>query len=707
VVPERKPFTSREITVTFGLRKLLIPAVVVIALAVVAIVIWRLVPSGERVLIPQDKPSLAVMYFENNTGNESLDIWSSALSDLLISDLSQSKYIRVLPKDRLFGILSQLNLLESKRYSSENLRDVAARGGASHILQGTLTKAGENFRINTTLQESSTMEIIGSDMVEGKGEESFHSMVDELTRRIKANFKLSTKEIESDLDKEVGKITTSSLEAYKYYSQGRDFHMNGDYRLSIPLMEKAIAIDPEFAMAYRSMASSYSNLGYYAERDKYLKKALELSERLSYKERYLIQGNYYYNAETYDKSLESFKKLLEVYPDDRDARIFLAFMYNQIEEWDKAIGQYEIAIEAGEQRMNPYVNFAGSYRNKGMYDKAKEILESYLANISENALIHLSLSYVYEHQGKLDLAMIEIDKAFSLSLNIARYKRQKGDLFLYKGEFINAEKEYQDLLEREETAANNQGGRGLSFLYLLQGKFEELIDQLKKGVDLAIKEDQKSWEGWYHSRLSYVYLITQNHKEALKEINKVGSIAVETESKSGQRNALYGKGLIYLEMGSIDEAQRAAVELKEMIKRGMNKKLTRLYYHLMGMIELKKNNYPKSIEYFKDSLSLQSGGPLAKPAINIDSLGLAYYRSGDLGKAREEYEKIARLTIGRINWGDIYAKSFYMLGKIYEQQDNRGKAIENYEKFLDLWKDADPGIVEVEDARKRLAGLRM
>ena len=71
-----------------------------------------------------------------------------------------------------------------------------------------------------------------------------------------------------------------------------------------------------------------------------------------------------------------------------------------------------------------------------------------------------------------------------------------------------------------------------------------------------------------------------------------------------------------------------------------------------------------------------------------------------------EYERITKLTTSRFHYGDICAKSFYMLAKIYKHQDNRGKAIENYEKSLDLWKDADPGLPEVEDARKRLAGLK-
>jgi tetratricopeptide (TPR) repeat protein len=90
----------------------------------------------------------------------------------------------------------------------------------------------------------------------------------------------------------------------------------------------------------------------------------------------------------------------------------------------------------------------------------------------------------------------------------------------------------------------------------------------------------------------------------------------------------------------------------------------------------------------------------------MEPLALAYYKMGDLDKAQEEYEKITSLSTGRLYYGDIYAKSFYMLGKIYEEQGNKNKSIEHYDKFLSLWKDADPGIAEVDDARERLAGLR-
>jgi len=89
-----------------------------------------------------------------------------------------------------------------------------------------------------------------------------------------------------------------------------------------------------------------------------------------------------------------------------------------------------------------------------------------------------------------------------------------------------------------------------------------------------------------------------------------------------------------------------------------------------------------------------------------DALALAHFKAGDLERARDVYNQITALNIGRFDAGDIYARSFYQLGRIHEKLGDKAKALENYRKFLDLWKDADPGRPEVEDARKRLAGLK-
>jgi len=705
IVPKRKPLTSREITVTFGLKKLLIPALVIIALAVIGVVIWQLLPQKAPVPIPSDKPSLAVIYFKNNTGDENFDIWRSALAEMLISDLSQSRLIRILSDDRIFGILSQLNLLEAKSYSTEDLKKVATRGGATHILRGTITKSGDLFRINTTLQESETMEIIGSGMVEGKGEGSFYAMVDGLTRIIKENLNIPEEQIADDIDRDLGKITASSAEAFRYYSEGRKYILKGDDRKSIEIMKKAVEIDPEFAMAYRSLAAAYGNLGLGKEWRESLDRALELSDRVSIRERYLIQG---YAERDISKRIEAYSKLLELYPDDMIGNNQLGLLYSYLEQWDKALERFKVNVQNKDEGIQAYINLADVYMAIGMYDEANKILEYYLNDISDNAAIHNYLAYNYLCQGKFGLALNEVDRALSISPNDFYYFITKGNIYLCKGDLNKAEKEYQRLLETKEQVAHLSGREILGALYLLQGSFEKAKDELKHGIELANKLNQTGWKWNFHSRIAFLYLKSGEPEEALNEFNKAWDNAVQVDTLGRRRGILYWKGRTYLEMKSMNEAKKKAVELREFIERGMNKKSIRLYYHLKGMIELEKENFSKAIEHFKRAISLlpHQHYDYTSHAIFNDNLALAYYKSRELEKAQEEYEKITQLTTGRLDYGDIYAKSFYMLGKIHEQQGNKAKAIEHYEKFLDLWKNADPGIAEVEDAKKRVAGLK-
>jgi tetratricopeptide (TPR) repeat protein len=171
---------------------------------------------------------------------------------------------------------------------------------------------------------------------------------------------------------------------------------------------------------------------------------------------------------------------------------------------------------------------------------------------------------------------------------------------------------------------------------------------------------------------------------------------------------MYSEGKNHIKMGSIVEAQRISNELKDLIEKGLNKKAMRYFHALEGAIELENKNYARAIEHFNKTISLLpfQSSIYDEHALFMEPLALAYYRSGDLEKAQEEYDRITTLTTGRFLNGDIYAKSFYMLGKIYEQLGDTTKAIEHYEKFLDIWKDADLGLPEVDDARKRLAGLK-
>jgi len=695
-------------------KKLLIPALVV-TLAIIAVAIWQLLPQKEAIpSIPSGKPSLAVVYFENNTGDESLDYLRKAFSDLLISDLSQSKYLDVLPGDRLFKILEELNQIEVQSYSSDVLKEVASRGEVENIIRGSYTKAGDIFRINIMLQKASTGETIGSEKAEGEGEKSMFSIVDELTPKIKAIFNLSPEEIATDIDKQMGKITTNSSQAYKYFSEGLKYHIKGDFSLSNQFLQRAVALDPEFAVAYQFMGGNYYNMGYTSESKKYSQKAFELSDRLPDRERYNIQGAFYLRSEeTYDKAIEALNKLLELYPDDRTGNNNLGRIYIALEEWDKAIKRLEVNVRNKIEAFNPYYNQAWAYMAMGPYERAREVCENYINAFSDHFEIRFNLAINYLCQGKYDLALDEADKAFSLDPINHFNLYLKGFIHHCKGDLIKAEEEYQNPQKYENKMANVFAEEGLGALYLLQGKFEKSREHIKQAIEWAENLGDMEYQSWFHSYLAYLYTKSGDHEKALEECNKAWNSAVEAEALYRKRIALHYKGLAFLEMKSMDEAKNTADELKELIDKGLNKKAMRCYYHLMGMIELEKKNFAEAVENFKKAVSLlpsQSQSDIEfylEPALIIDSMALAYYRAEDFDKAGEEYEKITSLTTGRLLFGDIYAKSFYMLGKIYQEKRKKKEAIRHYEKFLDLWKDADPDIAEVEEAKKRLAGLKV
>ncbi len=665
----------------------------------------------EPLIVEPAKKSIAIMYFKNNTGDESLEHWRSALSDLLITDLTQSKYLKVLSGDRLFNILDRLDQLEEETYSSDILKEVDEQGEVDHIVLGNYAKAGDTFRIDIILQHISTGNTIGSERVEGEGEESIFTMVDELTRRIKADFEFSQEQIAGDIDKNVGQITTSSPEAYKFFREGWKYMAQGDFLQSIQFMEKAVAIDAEFATAYRILANMYGNMGYSAEAKKYSQKALELVDRVSDREHYQIEGDFYSNSEkTWDKTIEAYKKLLQLYPDDMSGNINLGWVYIQLEQWDKAIERYAVNIQNKDESIYPYAMSASAYFAKGLYDKSREVLlEYYINNDSDNLFIRINLAFTYLAQRRYELALIEVDKALALAPTHLFSINCKNIIYHCKGDLIILEKEYKNSLEAVKPLARLRSRQKLAVLYLLQGKLNKSKNQIKEGMELA-KELGREDNG-LHYNLAYLHLKTGNAEEALEECHKLWSSAAEVEDDPlPQKLALYIKALIYLEMNSMNETQKTADELKKLIEQGMISKHIRYYHHLMGMISFKRNNLSQAIEYFEKALSLLPSQFSLNWADNlhalfIEPLALAHYRSGNLEKAREEYEKIISLTIGRFYYGDIYAKSFYMLGKIYQQKGWEGKAIENYEKFLNLWKDANPDIPEITDAKKQTAIL--
>lgn len=173
------------------------------------------------------------------------------------------------------------------------------------------------------------------------------------------------------------------------------------------------------------------------------------------------------------------------------------------------------------------------------------------------------------------------------------------------------------------------------------------------------------------------------------------------------RRAMRIKGEILLQSGARDKAAAVETELRTLIQSDLNRRAIRYADLLAGEIELDKKNYARAIELLEGAAALLpvQGSILDDHAVFLEPLAIAYERAGNDAKAREVFERITALAMGRYGFGDIYFRAFYKLGRIAERQGDKVRARDHYQKFLGLLKNADPGIPEVEDAKKRLAGL--
>jgi serine/threonine protein kinase/Flp pilus assembly protein TadD len=708
VVPKPRPHTSKQVTVTFDVKKVAIPVAAAVLFIAAALILFLVVLKKQIAPPSSGKPRLAVLYFKNNTGDAAYDEWRTALPSLIISDLYQSRYIDVVNENQIYGVMKELGLANAAAYTPEDLTRVAGKTHATHILQGTLTRAGTSFRINTTLEDVATGKVMSAERVQGEGEASFHTMVDELGRKVKAGLQLTSKEIAADVDRDVGKITTASPEAYKLYAQARVYHMARDYKSSIALLEKAVAVDPEFAMAYRSLSSAYSNLGFRAKSEEYRQKAMVFADRISDRERGLIEGNYYARSEkTYDKAIEAYKKVIDLYPDDPMANNGLGLVYGYIEELEKSAERYAFCVSQPGAPYLYYGNLISAYSRLGRYDEARRLLEGYLKTAPDSADAHDDLASLYRSEGRYDLAQAEADKAFALNPTSLPIMATLGEIALLKGDFGRAEAEFQRLVAAGLQAKMPYLRRALLCLYVAQGKYAKALEQIALVADEAVKAGEPAWLGPFNFFAALVYNTAGRYTEALRAAEQAYKIAEAGENIGQMRTALMGQGSALLGLKRVAEARKIAEEAKALSEKYMNKKSIRGYWNIQAQIDIAEGNFGRAIENAKaavDSLEPQSSYSTPDAYIHA-TLARAYEGAGDWEDARRTYEGLQNLTYGRLYGGNVYALSFYRVGLIDEKLGDKAGARRNYEKFLELWKDADPGLPEPADARKRLAAL--
>ncbi len=700
-----------------GRARLVFSGAAVLALAAVAIWLWRGRGAGPSSTKGAERPSLAVLDFVNNTGDPSLDNWRNAFAELLTTDLSQSKYLKVLPGDQVYKILGDLGQLEATGYSSDTLRQVAEKGRVRHVLRGSYIKAGSKFRVSFALHDMTSGEVVATETSEADDEAGLFVLADDLTKRIKSGLRLSAEQIAGDIDEAAAEVMTSSPEAYKLFVEGLRHHYKAEYQLCIDFMNRALAIDPEFASAYSWKAWSYDTMGYYAEFAAAIAKAFELRGQVADRERARILASYYMRIDNdIPQALTVLQGAIALYPDDVYANHMLGYLYFQyFGDYENAARYLRHNIDNRVEMFYSYYVMAWVQMSLGHYDEARKVCELFIAEKGDHPELRYKLSVGYLCLGDFDRAMEEAKKAAGFP-GYGGYWNDilQGGILQAKGDIQGAEGHYRSMADSRDVMTAVIGRESLAELALLRGRYEEAESQAGQAVQLAEAAGDAADLSRLYNLLAYLRLQRGNSEGGLE----ASARALEqgdssTDAFGAVRMALGLRGLNQLAMGSAEAASKTAEELKAQTSRVLYPDAEADHLHLVGSIDMAGGNIGKAVKSFERAASMlpaQSQEDLLglknvlRRTIYLDSLAEAHHRNGNLAEARKTYETLAALTIGRHHWGDLYVKAFYRLGRISEDEGRKDEAAAHYRKFLELWKDADPGLPEVEDARRRLDG---
>ncbi|MGZ5454625.1 MAG: tetratricopeptide repeat protein, partial [Candidatus Aminicenantales bacterium] len=715
VLPRRKPLTSREITVKFPLKRLIWPAAaIVVLLASAFFLIQILKKTGSDAAAPKVPGSVAVVAFENQTGDPKFDHLRKVIPNLLITNLENTGLFQVATWERIRDVLGQMGRKGIELIDPDSGFDFCRREGVAFIVVGSFTRAGQTFVTEFKLLDAGSRDIVSTAAERGVGEDSIlNVLVDEMSRRIAGGMGVAQQKLETT-HLAVADITTRSTEAYTAYLEGMEEMRKLDDAAARPLFEKAVRIDPEFAMAYLQLGRTYQREGIRDKLSAAYMKAMELSAHAPEKERMTIKFSYALRIENdRPKAVAILKDLVSRYPKEKDLRVSYGGLITRSDP-DAAITEFRAALALDPNFGLALNEIAFALVQKGDYAGAQSYLERYMAMAPNVVNAIDSLGLIQFTRGRLDESIATYERARAMNpalgeeLPIAYMLALKED---YDGAL--------GWLDKYVAAVGSDAFRSVGLAWqgvinYLLGRRRLAFERLDAGLALARSSKNVAGEGGLLFIRGYLRCDQGDTEPARQDFRLAG----ERMGPAPAFRMAWRMGMIYADITDRAFAAAAAgltdlekslsaadrIPIVEAILRGTR------FLILSGQGDEKaaaqEAGKPRLYQILSPNLSfnLQQLAGNNSP-VAVDGIARALAAKGRLDDALEEYRLL--MTVGpETNLRRLINPLYHLrVAEIYEKKGVKAKAIEHYRKFLTFWKDADPGLPEPGQAKARLAAL--
>lgn len=639
----------------------LISVGIVVAAAVIAVVghsVLNRTPRPQTTSAPSDtlavKDSVVLAEIANNTGDP---VFDSTLRQALEVELEQSPYLLLIPEQRIQNALRMMGKPANAPLTGDLISEVCQRTGGEAAVNGWIAKLGNQYVLGLRAVNCRTGDHLSDLEITATAKEQVLKALGDISGRLRTKLGESLGTVQK-FNTPIEEATTPSLEALQAYSNGRAAMVQkGESASCVPFFQRAIRLDPEFAVAYAALGNAYSNLGESGLAATNIRKAYELREHVSEHERLYIESHYYqFVTGDLAKASQTYEVWAATYPNDEAPRTNLAVIYSDLGKLEQSEQQAKEAVRIAPDEGQSYANLVDAYICLNRLDKASATANEAIARNLDTPTLRL---YMY------DLADLKHDTGSMRKLL----------------DWASGEPGIED------TFLSNEGDEVARAGHLAQARgFNE------RATDAARRADEKETAAGYQVDGAQREAFFGNAAAAIKLADSALALA-------GDRDTRYGAAVAFALSGEISRARSIA---KHLDREFPDDTIVQEIYlpTIRGAIAIAQKDPSVAIKSLETTSPYDLG--LAGGLLPVYVRGLAYLAQHDGGHAIAEFQKVLDHP-GVVHNASFESLTDLELGRAWLLQGNRERAKDAYDRFLTAWKNADPDIPVLNQARSEYA----
>ncbi len=652
--------------------KVLVPAAVVLVAVVIAGTFYFRSHTTKPATALTEKDTIVLADFANSTGDA---VFDDTLKTALSVALNQSPFLNVLSENKVATTLKMMSRPTGTKLTPEVTRELCQRAGSKAYIAGSIASLGSQYVLGLKAVNCQSGDPLAEQQVTAASKEKVLDTLGEAASKLRTELGESLATVQK-LDVPLSEATTSSLEALKAYSLGIKAANEKGPAAALPYHQRAIELDPNFATGYRAVGIDYSTLGETGRASDYYTKAFQLREHASEREKLAITANYYsFATGELDKAAQTYQEEIESYPRYYPAYNNLGLVYVEQGQYEKAAESYRQTLRLAPDNSSAYTNLGNSLLSLQRFDEARQIIHEAQARKLDNDVLHNAL---------YALAFVSSDSA-------AMAEQQQW--------FAGKPEENIGLALASDTEA-------------CAGHLGKARELTKRAVDSAIRADSKENGAIWRKNAALEQAAYGNPAEARQSAAEALKLAPTSQGVEVEAALAFA-------MAGDTRAESLAQDLGKRFP--LDTQMQSLWLPaIQAQLALDKKNPASALTALQAAASPIELGQIGF-VNNISCLyhvyvrGEAYLAAGQGKEAAAEFQKIldhsgivwncwtgalAHLGVARAN--ALQAKP----SQGADADAARVRALAAYKDFLTLWKDADPDIPILKEAKAEYAKLQ-